>query len=181
MRIIAGKLGGRLFEAPHGHRTHPMGDKVRGALFNILGDIEGLTVLDPFAGSGALSFEAISRGADTATAIEADRSAQTTIMLNIASLQLKNRVKPIKATAQAWLNTYDGPGFDIVLLDPPYDDLQEKTLPKLAALCKPDGVVALSWPAEHATDPPQFQNMSIVVQRDYASAQLIFYSHNLTR
>ncbi|MCB6771180.1 RsmD family RNA methyltransferase, partial [Veillonella atypica] len=49
MRIIAGQLGGRTFDAPRGHRTHPMGDKIRGALFNILGDISGLTVFDAFA------------------------------------------------------------------------------------------------------------------------------------
>jgi 16S rRNA G966 N2-methylase RsmD len=53
MRVIAGSLGGRPFESPHGHRTHPMSEKVRGAIFGILGDIEGLTVLDIFAGSGA--------------------------------------------------------------------------------------------------------------------------------
>ena len=60
MRVISGKFGGQLFDAPKGHRTHPMSEKVRGALFSVLGDISGLTVLDAFAGSGALSIEAIS-------------------------------------------------------------------------------------------------------------------------
>ena len=69
MRVIAGRLGGRLFDSPHTRRTHPMSDKARGALFNMLGDIEGMHVLDPFAGTGALSFEAISRGAASALAI----------------------------------------------------------------------------------------------------------------
>ncbi|MCA9330109.1 RsmD family RNA methyltransferase, partial [Candidatus Saccharibacteria bacterium] len=63
MRIISGKLGSRQFIAPKGFATHPMGDRVRTALFNTLGDIVGLTVLDAFGGSGAISFEAISRGA----------------------------------------------------------------------------------------------------------------------
>ena len=53
MRVISGWLGGRIFESPHGHRTHPMSDKIRGAVFGVLGDIKGLTVLDAFAGSGA--------------------------------------------------------------------------------------------------------------------------------
>ena len=63
MRIIAGTLKGQQFQTPHSHKTHPMGDKIRGALFNVLGDIEGLSFLDAFSGSGALAFEAASRGA----------------------------------------------------------------------------------------------------------------------
>jgi 16S rRNA (guanine966-N2)-methyltransferase len=59
MRIIAGELKGRNIQEPYGHRTHPMSEKVRGAVFNALGDIEGLAVLDAFAGTGALSFEAV--------------------------------------------------------------------------------------------------------------------------
>ena len=55
MRITGGQLAGRQIEAPHGHRTHPMGDKVRAALFNTLGDVSGLEILDAFAGSGALA------------------------------------------------------------------------------------------------------------------------------
>ena len=71
MRIIAGDLKGREFKSPRGRTTRPMSEKTRGALFNTLGDIEGLSVLDGFAGSGALVFEAISRGAVSALAIEA--------------------------------------------------------------------------------------------------------------
>ena len=67
MRIIAGSLGGRVFKAPSGHRTHPMSEKIRGAIFNALGDISDLTVLDAFTGSGALCFEAVSRGVANAT------------------------------------------------------------------------------------------------------------------
>ena len=72
MRIIAGYLGGRQFNSPRSNRTHPMSDKARGGLFNALGDISGLTVLDAFAGSGALSFEAISRGAESVIAVDID-------------------------------------------------------------------------------------------------------------
>ena len=60
MRIIAGTLGGRNFDSKS-QATHPMSEKMRGALFNVLGDIDGLKVLDCFAGSGAIGFEAISR------------------------------------------------------------------------------------------------------------------------
>ena len=70
MRVIAGRLGGRNFDSPKTQRTHPMSDKVRGALFNALGDLGGLTVLDAFAGSGACSLEAASRGATEVLAID---------------------------------------------------------------------------------------------------------------
>ena len=75
MRVIAGWLGGRTFASPQGHRTHPMSDKIRGAIFSVLGDLNGLTVLDAFAGSGALAIEAISRGAEEAVAIDDDQGA----------------------------------------------------------------------------------------------------------
>ena len=104
MRVIAGRLGGRNFASPHGNKTHPMSDKVRGALFNSLGDIEGLRCLDAFAGTGALAFEAISRGATTALALENDPSAQRTIDENIKELKLYRQVKLVKAAAGSWLD-----------------------------------------------------------------------------
>src|SRR5580704_8750565 len=102
MRVIAGYLGGRSFNSPGGHRTHPMSDKVRGAIFGVLGDIKGLTVLDAFAGSGALAIEAISRGAKSAVAIEVDKRAHAIIVENIQALGLEARVKAIRAFAGAW-------------------------------------------------------------------------------
>ena len=67
MKVVAGSRGGRNFASPHNNRTHPMSDKVRGALFNALGDLDGLSVLDAYAGSGACSLEAASRGAAECT------------------------------------------------------------------------------------------------------------------
>src|ERR1039458_7477259 len=97
MRVIAGFLGGRNFDSPGGHRTHPMSDKVRGAIFGVLGDIKGLTVLDAFAGSGALAIEAISRGAKRAVAIEVDKGAHTVITENIKALGIEDRIKAVRA------------------------------------------------------------------------------------
>ena len=89
MRVIAGTLGGRNFSSPHTRRTHPMSEKARGALFNALGDIHGLSVLDAFAGSGACSIEAVSRGVQTKSmAIDIDPEAVKTIAENIRSLDL---------------------------------------------------------------------------------------------
>ncbi|HJP96219.1 MAG TPA: 16S rRNA (guanine(966)-N(2))-methyltransferase RsmD [Candidatus Saccharimonadales bacterium] len=173
MRVIAGTLGGRTFNSPHGHRTHPMSDKIRGALFNALGDLSGLTVLDAFAGSGALSFEAVSRGAQSALAIESDRLAQRTIAENIKALGLNRIVKLIQASANAWLQTSQGQQFDVVLLDPPYDDVQDALLQRLTAAVKSDGILVVSWPGDQPA--PEFEGFETVKERAYGDAQLIFY------
>lgn len=173
MRVIAGTLGGRLFDSPHTHRTHPMSDKARGALFNILGDIQGMSVLDPFAGTGALSFEAISRGAAHAIAIDSDRSAQKVIEQNIRTLGVSRQVQLIKASANAWLQTNYDDTFDLVLCDPPYDDLQPNLLSRLAQRVTPEGLLVLSWP--EGQDKPEFYNFENVEQRSYGDMQLVFY------
>lgn len=143
MRIIAGRLGGRQFASPKGHRTHPMSDKMRGALFNALGDISGLTVLDAFAGSGAISFEAVSRGAAHAMAVERDRQAQQAIAESIEKLGISGQIKLIKASAGSWLGTSDDL-FDIVVVDPPWEDPQINLLLRLADRTKPGGLFVSS-------------------------------------
>ena len=173
MRIIAGKLGGRLFDSPGTQRTHPMSDKMRGALFNILGELDGQTVLDAFAGTGALSFEAISRGATSAVAIEQDKTAQKTIASNIAVLGLRRQVKLISASANAWLQTSSGQQFDLVLCDPPYNDLQPNLLARLAERVTPEGLLALSWPA--GTELPTLPRLRLLDHRTYGDATLCFY------
>jgi 16S rRNA (guanine966-N2)-methyltransferase len=163
MRIIAGRLGGRVFDSPGSHRTHPMSDKARGALFNILGDVTGLTVLDAFAGSGALSFEAVSRGAAHALAIESDKTAQRTIQRNIETLGLGTAVRLISATANGWLATAAPTTFDIVLCDPPYDDLQTNLITRLAQRVAANGLLVLSWPGN--ANVPQFAGFELAAQR----------------
>lgn len=173
MRIIAGKLGGRLFDSPHSHRTHPMSDKARGALFNILGDIGGMRVLDPFAGTGALSFEALSRGAAHALVIESDRPAQKIIEQNIKTLGLERGVKLVKASSNAWLNTNKDAAFDLVLCDPPHDDLQVNLVTRLAQRVAPGGLLVLSWPSSQTV--PDFDGFERVEQRSYGDMQLAFF------
>lgn len=172
MRIIAGKLGGRTFRAPRGRRTHPMSDRVRGALFNTLGDISGLSVLDAFAGSGALSFEAVSRGAALAVAIDLDRLAQQTIQANIKSLGITDSVKLVRAAAGAWLSTSDQQ-FDIVLCDPPYNDVSATLLERLAARAKPSGIIVFSLPP--ADGFSLSEPYTLLETKDYGDAVLVFY------
>jgi 16S rRNA (guanine966-N2)-methyltransferase len=169
MRIIAGSLGGRRFDSPSGHRTHPMSDKIRGALFNTLGELDGLSVLDAFAGSGALSFEAISRGAKRALAIDNDRAAVKTLRENVASLGLK-QIKIISAAAGSWLTTSDE-SFDIVLADPPYDNIQIELLKRLSE--RATNLFVASLPPELTLDLGD--EFEIVTSKNYGDAQLVFY------
>lgn len=174
MRIIAGELKGQQFQAPNGHKTHPMSDKMRGALFNILGDIEGLTFLDAFSGSGALAFEAVSRGAANVIILENERTAQKSIDTNIKQLHLQKKVHLSKANAGGWSLHNMEKKFDIVLLDPPYDDLQPGLLERLIKRhVKANGLAVLSYPGK--ADAPLFEGAKVVEQKNYGDGQLIFY------
>lgn len=173
MRVIAGNLGGRLFDSPHNSHTHPMSDKIRGALFNMLGDLSNLTVLDAFSGTGALSFEAVSRGAKNALSIESDTAAQKVIKRNIATLDLHKRVQLVQTSANSWLQTYTGSSFDIVLLDPPYDDLQHELVQRLAGQVSSSGLLVLSWPGSQ--NIPEFNGFELLRHKKYGDAQLVYY------
>lgn len=174
MRIIAGKLKGRTLHEPHGHKSHPMAEKIRGALFNALGDIEGLTFLDAFAGSGALSFEAVSRGAASAAAIDRDGAAHSVIERNAKELKTGRKVKVIRANTAGWSIHNMEKRFDIVLLDPPYSELQTNLLQRLIKRhVKPGGLAVLSFPG-HIT-APDFEQVEIVSSKNYGDAQLVFY------
>lgn len=173
MRVIAGTLGGRLFDSPGTQRTHPMSDKMRGALFNILGELTGLAVLDAFGGSGALAFEAVSRGATSVLVLEQDRLAQKTITRNLRALNLRRVVTLVSVAAGPWLTTNEGKQFDIVLCDPPYDELQQNLLGRLAERVKPNGIFVLSYPADQPK--PEFRSLELIRQQLYGNAQLLFY------
>jgi len=173
MRVISGWLGGRIFESPHGHRTHPMSEKMRGAIFGALGDIKGLSVLDPFAGSGALAIEAISRGAEHAVAVELDKGAHTVIESNLKSLGIEDRIKVTRAYAGAWSTRHQALLFDIILIDPPYDKVPYRDLDRLPRHLKEDGVLVLSWPGK--AEAMRFPGLQVVQNKEYGDSQLIFY------
>jgi 16S rRNA (guanine966-N2)-methyltransferase len=125
LRVVAGEFRGRRLRAPRGTATRPTSDRVREALFSILGDVSGLRVLDLYAGSGALAIEALSRGAASAVLVESDRRALDAIRANLEPLAgVEARVE--RRDALAWLRA-SSERFDLVLLDPPYS-----SAPKLA-------------------------------------------------
>lgn len=172
MRIIAGTLKGRQFESPSGHRTHPMSEKIRGALFNALGDIEGFTVFDAFAGSGAIAFEAISRGAKSVLMTDVTKEAYLAMQRNIERLGVAKQAKAVRANASGWSDNNTAARFDIVVVDPPYDDIQVQLLHKLTAHVKDGGLLVVSLPAGVSIDPAGFE---LLRQKNYNDATLSFY------
>ena len=174
IRIIAGKFGGRNIAAPDGSRTHPMGERIRNALFNSLGDeVKGAAVLDAFAGTGSVGLEAVSRGAKHATFVERDRIAQKVLAENINLLGAQDQTKLIKASVSAWINTYDGPLFDIIFADPPYHDVQFSTVLQLMGLLKPGALMVLSHPGR--SECPTRPGVVVVDNRSYGDATLTLF------
>lgn len=174
MRVIAGSLKGQQFQSPHGRKTHPMSEKARGALFNVLGDIEGLTFLDAFAGSGALAFEAASRGAKSVVAVDKDTSAHKAIEQNAKDLRLQKSVHVTKANTGGWSIHNMEKKFDIVLMDPPFDELQSPLLEKLIKRhVKKGGLAVLNYPGN--LKYPDFDNTEVAADKNYGDTQLVFY------
>ena len=173
MRITGGYLRGRSFDGPAGHHVHPMGERIRSALFNALGDIEGLSVLDAFAGSGAISLEAVSRGARVVTAIEKDHYAQDTIQRNLEALDVTASVKLVRANAASWL-TRSQETYDIVIADPPYSAIVDSLLALLSERLRPGGTAVLSLPPRYPfrLDPTIY---ALITSKSYGDAELHFY------
>jgi len=141
-RIVAGTVGGRRLRVP-ANGTRPTSDRVREALFNVLGarlDWAGTRVLDLYAGSGALGLEALSRGAGTALLIESDRRAAEVAKANIAELGL-SRAAVRTAAVSAVLGVAADEPFDVVFSDPPY------ALPAVAVAADLCALVERGWVA----------------------------------
>lgn len=173
LRIVAGSLGGRFLESPETSATHPMAERVRGALFNSLGDITGQTVFEPFAGSGALSLEALSRGAASALLLERDKRAQAAIARNIVALGVAKKATLVKANCRSWSETNPEAQFDLLLVDPPYHDMQLSTVTLLIRHLKPKGLMVLSYQGRGSA--PTVNGVVVVRTRLYGDAALAFY------
>ena len=123
MRVVAGEAKGRPLVAPRGDAVRPTTDRVREATFNALGSlgvVDGATVVDLFAGSGALGIEALSRGAAAATFVEPDRRARACIEQNLERTGLADRATVVPTTAERYLDGHGRASVDLALLDPPY-------------------------------------------------------------
>jgi 16S rRNA (guanine966-N2)-methyltransferase len=116
LRITGGELGGRRIRVPRGD-VRPTTERVREAVFSILGDVAGARVLDLFCGSGALAIEALSRGAAEATLVD---TRPATARRNLEALGLAERARTVRSDAARFLRRAEASSFDLVLCDPPY-------------------------------------------------------------
>ena len=151
MRIIAGEARGRVIDAPSGTHTRPTLDRVRENLFNMIqNDVPGSRVLDLFAGSGALSLEALSRGAVSAVLVDSDRNACSVQKKNIQLLHYEDRTEQFQCDWQAAVSklSHDERIFDLVFLDPPYAMLDlRKVFESLIPLTGPESLIILEHEA----------------------------------
>lgn len=177
MRIISGILKGRIFRSPGGKRTHPMSEKARGAIFNTLGDIKGLSFLDPYAGSGAIAFEALSRGAKNVVAIDVDKKAYRSIKESAEGLGVdEDEFQVVKMNCKVWSNTNTARKFDVIVCDPPYDDIRPDVIRQLARHMKGTSIFVLSYPGSE--EPLSIQGLKLVKAQKYGDNKLIFYKSN---
>ncbi|TAL15243.1 16S rRNA (guanine(966)-N(2))-methyltransferase RsmD [Patescibacteria group bacterium] len=174
IRVIAGKYGGRTIAAPNGHTTHPMSERIRNSLFNSIGaEIKDAVVLDAFAGSGSIGIEAISRGASSATFLDKDPLAGRILEENIKTLGIQSQSTTFHGGVGAW-TTRTNVRYDIIIADPPYNNMQLSTVVKLFKLLKPNGLMVLSYPGR-GESPPGANGVVVVDNRSYGTAALTFY------
>lgn len=183
MRIVSGDFRGKTLVTPAGAHTRPTSDRARQAVFNILEHapwsegVRGQRVMDLFAGSGALGFEALSRGADFCLFVETDEAARGAIRDNVEAMGLfgRTRIHRRSATDLGVRPGADGPAFGLAFLDPPYaKGLGEEALARLAAggWLAPGATVVF----ERGVSEPPFEaaGYTALDARDYGAARVCF-------
>jgi 16S rRNA (guanine966-N2)-methyltransferase len=176
MRVIAGEAKGRRLTGIRAGRLRPTTDRVREALFSALGEqVVGATVLDLYAGSGALGIEALSRGAASAVFVDADPTAVAAIRSNLALTKLGERATVVRTRAEAFVSTWVGERFDVVVMDPPYaQGAPVDVLSKLSAgtLLSREAVVILE--SRGPLEGEALGGFRITSQRRYGDSTLLF-------
>ena len=180
LRVLGGELRGRTLFGGRGRAVRPTLGQVREALFSILGDrILGVAVLDCFAGSGALSIEALSRGAARATLLEQDAQALRVIGRNLEALGLTQRAAAVRTDARRWISRNPVGDFEIVFLDPPYAGPEGPAV--LSALgsgaeLHPDALVTWEYAARRGAAPAErVGRLELAVDRRYGETGLAVY------
>lgn len=193
VKIISGKYKNKTITTPGG-QTHPMGERERNALFNMIANrIKGAVVMDLYAGSGALGIEAISRGAKEALFVEEDHIVMRTIVQNCIYLGIPDeKVAFYRGSASAFYKKFTSPNvtaldpmmaanfaafpkeYDLILADPPYDKPDYKVISRFSRLLSDDGILVLSHPDE----APEFPGMTLLSTNKHAAAHISTYAKN---
>ena len=188
IRIISGIFKNHKIASPNSRQTHPMSERIRNDIFNnIHQDVHNATVLDAFAGTGAIGLEALSRGAKKVTFIEKNRLAQKILANNLEQITSKNdkvgKSQLIRSSVNGWLNSteseyIDGkldilPTFNIIFADPPYYDPQFPTLQKLALRLENDGLFIVSQPKE--LEDICIESLTLISHKIYSGAKILIF------
>lgn len=200
MQILSGRYKNLPLKSPHNVKTHPMGSREKLALFNmLLPYLENATVLDAYAGSGALGLEALSRGAKKVVFLEKSPQIAKTLRENLArittfhtksdSADLSFHIQPptiqvLIQPAETFART-NTETFNLIIADPPYDHFEPEVIARLTEFLTPGGILALSHPATTSkahssknpsnTEPPIFPHLTLLKSHAYAAAQLSLF------
>jgi 16S rRNA (guanine966-N2)-methyltransferase len=182
MRIVAGVFGGRRLHPPKGMKIRPTSDRVREAIFSIIGQAaSGANVLDLFAGTGALGLEALSRGASKALFVDQSLAAVQLIRANIKACNVAEHVRVIHGSVDQTIHRLgvQGECFDLIFMDPPYGEGSiQKTLVNLAGVARPGALIV----AEHDSKdvlPSNSQEWMRTQERRYGDTTVSFYLREL--
>jgi len=173
VRIVAGEHKGARIFAPKGFDTRPTSDRVREAAFNLIGPVDGATVLDLYAGSGAMGLEALSRGAESAVFVESDRDACNAIRRNLEKLRLQGA--EVACMDVLRFLAAERHRFDLILVDPPYE-LVESVAMRLALYLPPllaeNGLVVLESSSKLE---PELTPLATRTSRRYGAARVTLF------
>jgi 16S rRNA (guanine966-N2)-methyltransferase len=177
MRVIAGEAKGRRLTGIRRTAIRPTSDRVREALFSVLGDVvPEARVLDLYAGSGALGIEALSRGAASAVFVDADRESVDAVRANLALTRMDDRAKVVRSPVGGFLAAGRQGPFDLVLLDPPY--AQDAPVGDLQALVARGFLTEEAWVVLETRGPdapPPVEGLDLVSLRRYGDSTLVFF------
>lgn len=180
MRVIAGTAKGRTLLSPAWLTTRPMMDRVKESIFSLIQPyLPQATILDLYAGTGALGIEALSRGAKTCTFNDSDRRCTELIQKNLLKTQLNDQASTTTSTAEKLITTLSSdsqhpPAFDIIFFCPPYNTFSLDTLTDTLNLCSSDGILI----AEHHRRtklPDPLKNKPIWKHRNFGQTQITIY------
>jgi 16S rRNA (guanine966-N2)-methyltransferase len=185
MRVIAGKYKSRPIKAPKHMKTRPTGDKVKGALFNMLGPLHGCSVVDFYAGTGNLGIEAISRGASKVIFVERAADSLRLIRENLESLGINTRseeivrIQAIDVEKSFYLLHQEGGKFDVLMADPPYEEGVLKRIQRLLMqypILKEDGILAVEHGQKDTALEAEFP-YPLVRQKKYGDTLLSLFKN----
>lgn len=167
LRITSGELSGQYIDAPKVGTTQPMGERERLAIFNqIRSYLPTAQILDAFAGSGALGITALSEGANSVDFLEKNPEAIKTISANLKKHKFNQNARLIRRLEETHF-------YDLIFVDPPYNNPQYDYIAKIIEQLKTDGILVLSHPK--SPQPPVFKDLEVISDRAYAAAHIKIY------